>query len=87
MTDNQLREDQLLQRLGAAIAPSPVRSTPPASSVQDLHRVIDGVRPSGAPPARRRSPRALAAAAAGGLAAACVIVAVVVTSAPQIGRQ
>ncbi len=86
MTDEQLRDEHLLQRLGAALVPAAAPTVPPPTAMQDLHRVIDASRAAGAVPAGRR-PRLLTVAVGATLAAACVGIAVVATSMPRWSRE
>ena len=86
MTDEQLRDERLLQRLGAALVPVAAPTAPPPAVLQDLHRVIDSSRAAGAEPAQRR-PRALTVSVAGALAAACIAIVAVATSMPRWSRE
>jgi hypothetical protein len=86
MTDDQSRDEQLLQRLGAALVPAAAPAVPPPAALQDLHRVIDASPASVGVPARR-NPRSLTVAVAATLAAACIAVVAVVTATPRWSRE
>ncbi len=82
-----MTDDQLLERLGAALVPIAAPAAPPAASLQDLHRAIDATRAGAAAPARRPGPRVLPIAVAASVVAACVAIAILVMSLPRIGRE
>jgi hypothetical protein len=86
VTNEQLRDEQLLQRLGAALVPATAPATPPPAAVQDLHRVIDATRTAAGVPARR-PPRALTVSVVASVAAACIAIVAVATSIPRWTRE
>jgi hypothetical protein len=86
MTDEHVHDEQLLQRLGAALVAVAAPTAPPPAALQDLHRVIDSSRAADAVPARRR-PRALTVSVAGALAAAFIAIVAVATSMPRWSRE
>ncbi len=75
-----MTDDQLLERLAAALAPVGSPSEPPPASLQNLHRAIDGARVRGVTVMRpRRGSRALTIAVTAGVASV-VLIAFVVAS-------
>jgi hypothetical protein len=83
-----MTDDQLLERLGDALIPVVAPSTPPTSSVVELHRMVDAVpRSRLRPPAARSRFRVLPITIAVAVAAASIALVVVATSLPRIGRE
>jgi hypothetical protein len=80
-----MTDSELLERLGASLAPAGAPAEPSPIALQDLHRAVDAVRSGGAVAARRR-PSVLTIAVAASMVAACTAVALVATSLPRIGR-
>ena len=75
-----MTDDQLLERLAAALTPVGSPSEPSPASLQNLHRAIDGARVRGVTVMRpRRGARALTIAVAAGVATV-VLIAFVVAS-------
>ena len=83
-----MTDDQLLERLSAALVPVAAPAVPPAVSLQDLHREIDATTRTGAKAQPRRpGPRVLTIGVAASVAAACVAIVMVATSLPRISRE
>jgi hypothetical protein len=86
MTDDHVRDEQLLQRLGAALVPATAPTAPPPAALQDLHRAIDASRAAAGVPTRR-NPRSLTIAVAATLTAVCIAVVAVATTTPRWSRE
>ncbi len=86
MTDEQPRDEQLLQHLAAVLVPVHAATAPPPTAVQDLHRAIDASRTAAGVPARRR-PRALTVSVVATVAAACIAIVAIATSMPRWSRE